>query len=80
TSVDNGPLHLEKTLTRAQFNQLTNDLVERTKQPVLNALKDAELSFSDIDEVILNGGSTRIPAVQEMVKSLTGKEPNHSIN
>ncbi|MCP6717296.1 Hsp70 family protein, partial [Klebsiella pneumoniae] len=54
--------------------------VERTKQPVLNALKDAELSFSDIDEVILNGGSTRIPAVQEMVKSLTGKEPNHSIN
>ena len=80
TSGDNGPLHLEKTLTRAQFNQLTNDLVERTKQPVLNALKDAELSFSDIDEVILNGGSTRIPAVQEMVKSLTGKEPNHSIN
>ena len=59
---------------------MTNDLVERTKQPVLNALKDAELSFSDIDEVILNGGSTRIPAVQEMVKSLTGKEPNHSIN
>ncbi len=80
TSGDNGPLHLEKTLTRAQFNQLTNELVEKTKQPVLNALKDAELDFSDIDEVILNGGSTRIPAVQEMVKSLTGKEPNHSIN
>lgn len=77
---ENGPLHLEKTLTRAQFNQLTNDLVERTKQPVLNALKDADLSFDDIDEVILNGGSTRIPAVQEMVKELTGKEPNHSIN
>ena len=67
-------------MTRAQFNQLTNDLVERTKQPVLNALKDADLSFDDIDEVILNGGSTRIPAVQEMVKELTGKEPNHSIN
>lgn len=75
-----GPLHMEKALTRAQFNQLTVDLVEKTKQPVLNALKDADLSFSDIDEVILNGGSTRIPAVQEMVKDLTGKEPNHSIN
>ncbi|WP_461239581.1 molecular chaperone DnaK [Paucilactobacillus sp. N302-9] len=75
-----GPLHLEKKLTRAQFNQLTVDLVERTKQPVLSALKDADLSFGDIDEVILNGGSTRIPAVQEMVKDLTGKEPNHSIN
>ena len=80
SSGENGPLHLEKTLTRAQFNQLTNDLVEKTKQPVLNALKDADLEFSDIDEVILNGGSTRIPAVQEMVKELTGKEPNHSIN
>lgn len=80
TSGDNGPLHLETTLTRAKFNQLTNDLVERTKQPVLNAMKDAGLSFNDIDEVILNGGSTRIPAVQEMVKELTGKEPNHSIN
>ena len=77
---ENGPLHLEKTLSRAQFNQLTNDLVERTKQPVMNALKDADLTFDDIDEVILNGGSTRIPAVQEMVKELTGKEPNHSIN
>lgn len=80
TSGDNGPLHMETTLTRAKFNQLTNDLIERTKQPVLNAMKDAGLSFSDIDEVILNGGSTRIPAVQEMVKELTGKEPNHSIN
>ena len=59
TSGENGPLHLEKTLTRAQFNQLTNDLVERTKQPVLNAMKDADLTFADIDEVILNGGSTR---------------------
>ncbi|CUS26359.1 molecular chaperone DnaK [Paucilactobacillus oligofermentans DSM 15707 = LMG 22743] len=75
-----GPLHLEKTMSRAKFNQLTVDLVERTKQPVLNALKDAGLSFSDLDEIILNGGSTRIPAVQEAVKELTGKEPNHSIN
>ena len=75
-----GPLHLEKTMSRAKFNQLTVDLVERTKQPVLSALKDAGLSFSDLDEIILNGGSTRIPAVQEAVKELTGKEPNHSIN
>ncbi|WP_224429226.1 molecular chaperone DnaK [Pediococcus acidilactici] len=75
-----GPLHLEKTLTRAQFDQLTVDLVAKTKVPVDNALKDAGLSASDIDQVILNGGSTRIPAVQEAVKNWTGKEPNHSIN
>ncbi|AEV95242.1 molecular chaperone DnaK [Pediococcus claussenii] len=77
---ENGPLHLEKTLSRAQFDQMTSDLVARTKTPVDNALKDAGLSASDIDEVILNGGSTRIPAVQEAVKNWTGKEPNHSIN
>ena len=76
----NGPLHLEKTLTRAQFDQMTSDLVARTKTPVDNALRDAGLSTSEIDEVILNGGSTRIPAVQEAVKNWTGKEPNHSIN
>lgn len=75
-----GPLHLEKTLTRAQFDQLTADLVAKTKVPVDNALKDAGLSASDIDQVILNGGSTRILAVQEAVKNWTGKEPNHSIN
>ncbi|KRN95194.1 molecular chaperone DnaK [Pediococcus stilesii] len=75
-----GPLHLEKTLTRTEFDRLTADLVERTKAPVENALKDAGLSASEIDEVILNGGSTRIPAVQEAVKNWTGKEPNHSIN
>ena len=80
TAGANGPLHLETTLTRAKFNELTADLVERTKAPVMNALSDAGLSASDIDEVILNGGSTRIPAVQEMVKNLMGKEPNHSIN
>lgn len=77
---DAGPLHLEKTLTRTEFDRLTADLVERTKAPVENALKDAGLSASEIDEVILNGGSTRIPAVQDAVKSWTGKEPNHSIN
>ncbi|KRM88186.1 molecular chaperone DnaK [Lacticaseibacillus thailandensis] len=76
----NGPLHLEKTLTRAQFDEMTADLVEKTRIPVQNALKDAGLSNGDIDKVILNGGSTRIPAVQEAVKNWTGKEPDHSIN
>lgn len=69
---DNGPLHLQTTLTRAKFNELTADLVAKTKTPFDNALKDAKLSTSDIDQVILNGGSTRIPAVQEAVKSWTG--------
>ncbi|MCH4123240.1 MAG: molecular chaperone DnaK [Levilactobacillus sp.] len=77
---DNGPLHLEKSLTRAKFNELTADLVEKTRIPVENALKDADLQASDVDVVILNGGSTRIPAVQEAVQKWTGKEPNHSIN
>lgn len=76
----NGPLHLEETLTRAKFDELTSDLVERTKIPVDNALKDAGLSNSDIDKVILNGGSTRIPAVQDAVAKWTGKAPDHSIN
>ena len=76
----NGPLHLERSLTRAKFNELTEDLVEKTRIPVENALKDANLSASDLDVVILNGGSTRIPAVQEAVEKWTGKESNHSIN
>lgn len=80
TATNEGPLHLQTTLSRAQFNQLTADLVKRAEGPVRNALKDAGLSMDDIDKVILNGGSTRIPAVQESVKSLTGKEPDHSIN
>ena len=75
-----GPLHLEMTLTRAKFDDLTRDLVERTKTPVRQALSDAGLSLSDIDEVILVGGSTRIPAVVEAVKAETGKEPNKSVN
>ncbi|MEJ6400713.1 molecular chaperone DnaK [Nicoliella lavandulae] len=79
-SGDEGPLHLTAKLSRSKFNELTADLVEKTKAPFDNALKDAGLSTSDIDNVILNGGSTRIPAVQEAVKSWTGKEPNHSIN
>ncbi|GEO73476.1 molecular chaperone [Levilactobacillus namurensis DSM 19117] len=77
---ENGPLHLEKSLSRAKFNELTADLVDKTRIPVQNALKDADLQASDIDVVILNGGSTRIPAVQEAVKNWTGKEPSHSIN
>ncbi|GEP22648.1 MAG: molecular chaperone DnaK [Lentilactobacillus diolivorans] len=77
---ESGPLHLQTTLTRAKFNELTHDLVAKTKIPFDNALKDANLSTSDIDQVILNGGSTRIPAVQEAVKSWTGKDSNHSIN
>ncbi|MFC6296034.1 molecular chaperone DnaK [Lactiplantibacillus daoliensis] len=76
----NGPLHLEQSLTRAKFNELTADLVEKTRIPVENALKDANLQASDLDVVILNGGSTRIPAVQEAVEKWTGKESNHSIN
>ncbi|KRM91051.1 molecular chaperone DnaK [Liquorilactobacillus cacaonum] len=80
TAGESGPLHLEKTLTRAQFDNLTADLVERTKIPVRNALKDAGLSMSDIDEVILVGGSTRIPAVQAAVEAETGKKPNQSVN
>ena len=77
---ENGPLHLETTLTRAKFNELTHDLVEKTRIPVQNALKDAGLTNDDIDEVILVGGSTRIPAVKELVKNETGHTPNESVN
>jgi len=77
---ESGPLHLEMTLTRAKFDEITDDLVTRTKNPVRQALKDAGLSKADIDEVILVGGSTRIPAVIEAVKAETGKEPNRSVN
>ncbi|MHC5249700.1 molecular chaperone DnaK [Enterococcus sp. LJL120] len=80
TAGDAGPLHLEMTLTRAKFDELTLDLVERTKVPVRQALKDAGLSQSEIDEVILVGGSTRIPAVVEAVRKETNKEPNKSVN
>ncbi|WP_407856077.1 molecular chaperone DnaK [Enterococcus hailinensis] len=80
TAGDAGPLHLETTLSRAKFDEITADLVERTKTPVRQALKDAGLSQSEIDEVILVGGSTRIPAVVEAVRKETGKEPNKSVN
>ena len=75
-----GPLHLEATLTRAQFDAMTKDLVDRTMIPVRNALRDAHLTSSDLDQVLLVGGSTRIPAVQEAVKNELGKEPNKSVN
>ncbi|WP_304754281.1 molecular chaperone DnaK, partial [Dubosiella newyorkensis] len=76
----NGPLHFDATLTRAKFNEMTKDLVERTIVPIEKALRDAGLTVNDIDQVLLVGGSTRIPAVQEAVKKATGKEPNKSVN
>lgn len=75
-----GPKHLQKELTRAKFEQMIEPLVEKSKTPCINALRDAGLSASDIDEVILVGGSTRIPMVQEMVKKLFGKEPHKGVN
>lgn len=75
-----GPKHIDLTLTRAKFNELTHDLVQRTIEPMKKALADAKLSLSDIDKVILVGGSTRIPAVQEAVKNFTGKEPSKGVN
>ena len=75
-----GPLHFDMNLTRAKFDELTHDLVERTAIPVQNALKDAGLTAADLGKVLLVGGSTRIPAVQDKVKQLTGHEPNKSLN
>lgn len=75
-----GPLHLEATLTRAQFNEMTKGLVERTLIPVRQALKDAGITANDLHQVLLVGGSTRIPAVQEAIKNELGKEPNKSVN
>ena len=80
TATAEGPKHFDMNLTRAKFDELTHDLVERTAIPVQNALKDAGLSASELSKVLLVGGSTRIPAVQEKVKMLTGHEPNKSLN
>ncbi|MGO1976988.1 molecular chaperone DnaK [Brachybacterium tyrofermentans] len=78
---ENGPLHLDEKLTRAQFEDMTSDLLERTKAPFHQVIKDAGIKVSDIDHVVLVGGSTRMPSVTEVVKSLTGgKEPNKSVN
>ncbi len=75
-----GPLHLDMTLSRAKFEELTEDLVERTRGPLRRALKDSKLDLSEINQVLLVGGSTRIPAIQELVKKELGKEPNKSVN
>ncbi|GAB4086632.1 molecular chaperone DnaK [Myceligenerans cantabricum] len=78
---ENGPIHLDEKLTRAQFQQMTQDLIDRTKQPFHAVIRDAGISVSDIDHVVLVGGSTRMPAVTEVVKELTGgKEPNKGVN
>jgi molecular chaperone DnaK len=78
--VDGVPKHLVKTLTRAKFEELCDDLFQKTVEPCRQALKDAGLQPSDIDEVLLVGGSTRIPKIQEIVKNFFGKEPNKSVN
>ena len=75
-----GPIHLDEKLTRAKFEELTRDLLERTKKPVLDVIKEAGVSVSEISEVVLVGGSTRMPAVAELVKEVTGREPNKSVN
>jgi len=80
TADANGPKHLDLTLTRAKFEELSYDLLERCKKPVEQAIKDAGISKSDINEVVLVGGSSRIPAVQQLVKDYTGKDPNQSVN
>lgn len=80
TATADGPKHIDTTLTRAQFEKLCGDLLERVKRPVEQALRDAKLDIKDIAEVILVGGSTRIPAVQDVVKSMTGKDPNVTVN
>jgi molecular chaperone DnaK len=80
TATQDGPKHLDTVLTRAKFEELCSDLIERCRIPVEQAVKDAKLSVSDLDEIVLVGGSTRIPAVQEIVKRVTGKDPNQSVN
>ena len=80
TADQNGPKHIDVTLTRAQFEQMCSDLLDRCQAPVEQALRDAKLSSSDVDEVVLVGGSTRIPAVQRLVKKITGKDPSQGVN
>ena len=80
TAVDGNPQHLVEKFTRSEFDKITKDLVEKTREPVLNALADAELAMSEIDHVVLVGGSTRIPAIQALVKELTSKDPHQGVN
>src|SRR5207245_620892 len=80
TADQNGPKHLQMTLTRAKFEQLVDDLLQRSMAPVRQALADAGLKPSDIDEVVLVGGSTRVPKIQQLVKEYFGKEPHRGVN
>ena len=80
TANDAGPQHLLEKLSRSEFEKITSDLVERTKSPVNKAIEDADLSYSDIDHIILVGGSTRIPSIQALVKNMTGKDPHKGVN
>ncbi|AFY69032.1 Chaperone protein dnaK [Thalassoporum mexicanum PCC 7367] len=80
TATQDGPKHLEETLTRAKFEELVSDLIDRCRHPVEQSLKDAKLSKDEVDEVVLVGGSTRIPAVKELVKGILGKDPNQGVN
>ena len=80
TATDTGPKHLERVLTRGKFEELCSSLIDRARTPVNNALKDAKLDSSKIDEIVLVGGSTRIPAVKELVKKILGKDPNQTVN
>src|SRR4029077_7523433 len=80
TADANGPKHLQMNITRAQFEKLVDGLIERCRGPVMQALKDAKFGPSDLDEVVLVGGSTRIPKVQELVRGIFGKEPHKGVN
>src|SRR5207237_6595026 len=80
TATAEGPLHLDEQLSRAKFQEMTSDLLDRVKSPFEQAIKDAGLSKEQIDHVILVGGSTRMPAVQDLVQSITGKDPNKGVN
>jgi molecular chaperone DnaK len=80
TAGADGPMHLDETLSRAQFEKMTSDLLDRCKGPFNNVLKDAGISASGIDEVILVGGSTRMPAVSDLVRELSGREPHKGVN
>ena len=80
TSIDGVPKHLVKTLTRAKFEQLSSELIKKHEEPIIKALKDAKIDASEVNDVILVGGTTRIPAIQELVKNIFGKEPSHAVN
>ena len=80
TANADGPLHMELTLTRAKFQEITSELVERTKEPFLKAIKDAKIDIKEIEHIVMVGGSTRMPAVTDLVKELSGKEPQKGVN